>query len=593
VPLALAVAAWSGALHPISTPWLPAAAVLVAGLAWRRPLVLVAGVLVLAAALSATAWQGLRPVSDGPWTGTATLVSDPVAGRHGQVRADLRLPDGSRVEARADGGAAGLLLERAAGQRLAVAGRLEPPPEHAPWLVPRHVRGVLVVDVVSGWTDGHLLTRATNGLRRTLVHGARSLGDDERALFTGIVLGDDREQSAEDADAFRGAGLGHLLAVSGQNVAFVLVVVQPLARRLGRRPRLVLLVTVLVGFAGLTRFEPSVLRAVAMAGIAAVATASGRRSTGVQVLALAVTALVLVDPLLVHSLGFRLSVAASAGILVLAPPLRDRLPGPALLVDALSVTLAAQAAVAPLVVPAFGGLPVVSLPANVLATPAAGPVTAWGLTAGVVAGVLPDSWAAAAHVPTRVLLGWIDGVAHLAVRAPLGELGLAHVAALVLLVPSVLWCVSRRRVAFAVAGALAVVGVLALPAIGLRGPHRLEAELPGGGLLWRRGGGTALVVDGRSDPEDLLEALRRAGVTELDLVVGRTVGAGDVLAELRRRYPGATAIGPEGLQGASTVEAPARLRVGSLVVLATPSADRLEVGLEPSAPPDGGEHRVR
>jgi competence protein ComEC len=584
VPIALGVAAWIGALHPVPAPWLPVLGVVAAGLGWRRPLLVVAGVLVLAATLSATAWQGLSPMAEGPWSGTATLVSDPVAGRHGQVRADVRLADGSRVEARADGGAGGLLRARSAGQRLVASGQLGPPPEDAPWLVPRHVRGVLDLEAITGWSDGHLLARATNGLRTTLVRGARSLGEDERALYTGIVLGDDREQSAEDADAFRGAGLGHLLAVSGQNVAFVLVVAEPLVRRLGPRLRLAVLLLVLLAFAGLTRFEPSVLRAVGMAGIAAVAASSGRRSTGVQVLALAVAVLVLVDPLLVHSLGFRLSVAASAGILLLAPPLRERLPGPAGLVDALAVTLAAQVAVAPLVVPAFGGLPVVSLPANVLAAPAAGPVTAWGLTAGVVAGVLPDGLAAVVHVPTVLLLGWIDGVAHLALRLPLGELGLGHVGAAAVLVALLLWCRRRRRVALAVLCSLALLGVVAQPALALRGPHPLEAELPGGGLLWRGGGGRVVVVDGRSDPEDLLEALRRAGVTDLDLLVARTAGAGDVLTELRRRYPAASVVGPEGLGGAEVVEQAVQLEVGSLVVLVVPSAERLEASLGRAVP---------
>ena len=59
-----------------------------------------------------------------------------------------------------------------------------------------------------------------------------------RSLYTGLVIGDDREQPADLADAFRGAGLTHLLAVSGQNVAFALALAGPLLRRLRLWPRL-------------------------------------------------------------------------------------------------------------------------------------------------------------------------------------------------------------------------------------------------------------------------------------------------------------------------------------------------------------------
>ena len=60
--------------------------------------------------------------------------------------------------------------------------------------------------------------RIANSLRRTIESGARSLARDERALFTGLVYGDDRAQSPLTADDFDAAGLTHLLAVSGQNV---------------------------------------------------------------------------------------------------------------------------------------------------------------------------------------------------------------------------------------------------------------------------------------------------------------------------------------------------------------------------------------
>lgn len=57
--------------------------------------------------------------------------------------------------------------------------------------------------------------RAANALRGLLERGADGLPERERPLFLGFVLGDTRGQPVDIADDFRGAGLSHLLAVSG------------------------------------------------------------------------------------------------------------------------------------------------------------------------------------------------------------------------------------------------------------------------------------------------------------------------------------------------------------------------------------------
>ena len=110
----------------------------------------------------------------------------------------------------------------------------------------------------------------------------------------------------------------------GQNVAFVLLVVQPLVVRFGLWARWLAILGVLALFATVTRFEPSVLRATVMAAIAVTVWLAGRQASGRRLLALAVAALLLWQPLLVHSLAFRLSVAASAGILFWASRLAAR-----------------------------------------------------------------------------------------------------------------------------------------------------------------------------------------------------------------------------------------------------------------------------
>jgi competence protein ComEC len=158
-----------------------------------------------------------------------------------------------------------------------------------------------------------------------------------------------------------------------------------------------------------------------MAGLSLLAAFVGRPASGLRLLCLAVTALVLIDPFLVHSVGFQLSCGASAGIVLLARPLAARLPGPGFVRQSLAVTAAAQLGVAPVVLPTFGGLPLVALPANLAAAPAAAALTVWGLGSGLAGGAVGRWWAAGAtllQVPTGVLAGYLAAVAAMAARIP-------------------------------------------------------------------------------------------------------------------------------------------------------------------------------
>ena len=180
--------------------------------------------------------------------------------------------------------------------------------------------------------------------------------------------------------------------VSGANVAFVLAVAGAAARagcRLGSRFVVGLLVLVLFGT--MTRWEPSVLRACAMAGLAMAATVprpAGAREPDPR--ARRRSGSLVADPFLLHSVGFLLSCGASAGIVGLgARDQRARVPGPQLVRrGARRDRWPRSSASLPVLLPVFGTVPLVALPANLLAAPMVGPLTVWGLVAGVVGGLV-------------------------------------------------------------------------------------------------------------------------------------------------------------------------------------------------------------
>jgi competence protein ComEC len=371
----------------------------------------------LASGRSAQGWQGAAPLPARAVDTTVTLLGDPEP-VGGGVRAIARL-QGHHVELWAFGGPARRLASRAAGERVAIAGRLAAVPVASRRrLAERHVAGRIDVTAVGGWSAGSPAGRAANRVRRLLTRGATPMSPGERALYTGLVIGDDRDEPPDLVAAFRAAGLSHLTAVSGENVAFALMAAAPVLRRLGLRSRLLATVALVGWFALLTRFEPSVLRAAMMATLATTAWFFARPASPLRLLGLAVAALVIVDPLLVWSVGFWLSVGATFGIGVFAGRIAARLPGPRALAGAIGVTLAAQVGVAPVQTVVFGPPSIAALPANLLAVPVAGPVMVWGLTGGLAAGLLPASLRNVVQLPARGALRWLAVVARVGAAAP-------------------------------------------------------------------------------------------------------------------------------------------------------------------------------
>ena len=342
--------------------------------------------------------------------GIAELGSDPRRSDLG-TRVEL-VAGGRRYLAEFDRDSEAAVADLRTGDRLAVRGAPRPL-RGAPqgWVRARHLSGRLRVDAVGPGGPTRPWFRAANAVHELLHRGSRSMSSGHRALYAGLVVGDDRGQDEVTRFRFRASGLAHLLAVSGQNLVFVLAVLSPLRSRLGFRWRWVLGVAAVGGFVLVTRAEPSVLRAAVMAVLGLTAAAGGRRIPGVRLVATAVVLLLLGDPLLVHSVGFRLSVAATLGLVLLAGPLGRLVPGPGWLARPLAVTVAAQAGAVPVMAATFGAVSVLAVPANLAAEPAAGAVMTLGLTSGLVAGAVREEVAGVLQAPVRVSVWWVDTVA--------------------------------------------------------------------------------------------------------------------------------------------------------------------------------------
>lgn len=341
--------------------------------------------------------------------------------------------------------------------------------------------------------------------------------DDGRALLAGFLIGDTNEMDPADEEAMRLSGLSHFVAVSGSNVALFLgllfLAAGPLA--LGPRRRAFLGLVGLPVYAATTRFEPSVMRASVMAGIALAGKLVGISLEAWQMLALAVVALLTTDPGLAGSVGFQLSVAATAGVLVGA-----RWPSSGgMVARALLVTCGAQVAVAPLLLIHFGTIPVFSPLANLIAAPlvSAATVTASAGVAGIpllidVAGTL----ARAVLILSRGASVWPQADAVTAAGIGLGVLAALRLR----------WLRVPLGVSTAAVVVLIVLGGSArLPDVGT---VVLDVG-QGDAILLHGGDGRFALVDGGPDPVALVGKLRSYGVSHLDVVVATHVHADHVV----------------------------------------------------------------
>lgn len=325
--------------------------------------------------LRVTAWR-----ADARWYQGAPVVVDVVAPRAARV--------GTRVHV------TGIAADDAPGRRTAVrvtASRpptvTAPPPSLEAWAarVRSAARGVTV-----------------------------GLPPDVRGLLPAVTVGDTDQVPADLVAAMRTTGLAHVMAVSGAHFALLgaLVLAVGAALRLPVLPRVALAVAAGAGLLLVVGPSPSVVRAAVMGAVGLLGLLAGRRSTGQAALAAAVLVLLVVDPWLATDVGFALSVAATAGLVLLGGPLAERWSRwcGRHVAAALAAPVAAQVGCLPVTLAVWPTLGPWSVLANLAVAPAVAPATLLGLLAALLAGWWPAA-AGAAAAAAGAACWWMAAVA--------------------------------------------------------------------------------------------------------------------------------------------------------------------------------------
>jgi competence protein ComEC len=374
------------------------------------------------------------PAGDGPWTFVVVATGSP---RDGQQTATLT----TTADVRPAFAVAATLPRYPVvipGDQIVIAGSIRPRPDspYGEYLARIGAVGTITARAIDVLPASPGPARDLENVRRGAADAlTRVLPEPEAGLAAGILVGLRDRVNREVAAAFTTAGVSHVVAISGWNIAIVAAAIATVAGRLGRRRRSVVTILAIVAYVAFAGASASVVRAAAMAGVVLLARESGRAGRAAAALGWAATLLLLSDPELIGDAGFQLSSLATAGLIAWATPITVWIDGlgrgrlPRWLAESLGVSLAAQAATLPIVLASFGRLAVLSPVVNLAVVPLVAPAMAVGLVAlgaGLAVGAgLPAALGAVLAAPGWVILRLLVAIVQAAAALPFASVELA------------------------------------------------------------------------------------------------------------------------------------------------------------------------
>lgn len=202
-----------------------------------------------------------------------------------------------------------------------------------------------------------------------------SSGDDAESGIASAILFGYKSTLSSQPDAFREAGLSHMLSVSGSHFALALVALEVILRsfKLSRKTHLICALLFAIVFVGMTGMAASALRAALMFGIVQLSWFAKRRTSLLATLSLSGIALLVMSPHLSFSLGFQLSYAAVIGIALFMKLFRTLLYSlpwrlPQFFIDNIALSVSATCGTLPLVILSFSMMNPLSFLSSLITT---------------------------------------------------------------------------------------------------------------------------------------------------------------------------------------------------------------------------------
>lgn len=350
------------------------------------------------------------------------------------------------------------------------------------------------------------------------------LVENTHPLVVGVVVGDDSRLSEEDTQRIRQLGLSHLTAVSGAHVSLVIMGVVMLIGRSYRWLTAILAMLALAALIVIVGNEPSVTRASIMGALVIFALAIKRPATAFPLLCCTVIVVSLVSPRTAQSLGFLLSTAATAAIVLFGRPLSSLLSRflPATVTELVAIPFVAGTATLPVLASIQSVFSLWTVLANAIVAPVVAPLTISGLFGGIL-GTLSTTLATPFLAIAQASAWWIIWCSRMLVKLPGSSMSL----------PTVLLVHLALLAGVVVIGyvgpnlrAVAGIGLVLLIGLALQRPASIDGEWKAiacdvgqGSALLVRGGGRVVMIDVGPANSKVGDCLRAAGVRHIDLLI--------------------------------------------------------------------------
>jgi competence protein ComEC len=401
-------------------------------------------------------------------------------------------------------------------------------------------------DIVIGRDKGgNALVKIGLGIRSRIVDVIeRSLPKEQAALLCGMLVGYTAGMSEEAVNAFSDAGLSHLTAVSGANVAFIVFPIFFLLKRLkvGLRTANSIIIGVLVLFVFVTGFSPSVVRAVIMAIVLLLGQILRRETDVITSISFAAILLILYNPYMLFDIGFQLSFAATLSLVLFyknLKPLFNFRFVPNFISDVLAATLAAQIGTFLISAYNFNKISIISVVSNLLVVPLVEVVTVIGAVMAII-GQISIVLSQALGFLNCTFLWFILYVTKLSSSIPFAVIKVVtpSVFLIILFYTAALyflWLKPTYKIKLKIRYYAAVSGIiLALAVLTVIIPKNLEVVFldvgQGDSIFIRTAGGKTVLIDGggfssRTNTENnmgdyvVIPFLLDYGVSKLDLVI--------------------------------------------------------------------------
>ncbi len=370
-------------------------------------------------------------------------------------------------------------------------------------------------------------------LRRKAIEGLARYGGSGAPLMQALACGYRAPLDAVGGyGAYQACGLAHLVAVSGAHLSLMALACGGLMRafRLPRQAQAITTLALIGGFLVFSGMPVSALRAALMTASSLGALFARRRPAALSALGGCLVAFPALDAPTALSASFTLSAGSTLGIVLFASLIASWLsflPGPLrkAVGEPAALTLASAVVTQPYAAALFARLPLIALPANVLAAPLFVLACLASLASAIAVALASDAagplvaLGAAATLPLSIATKALAALPQASIPVDLGVLPMAALSCGMAAALYRAWPQPRPRAVMGGAAAGGAALALALLVLPLLAPTQIIMLDVGQGdaILLRSGGATMLVDTGNQDSR-LLRALARHGVWRLDAV---------------------------------------------------------------------------